>query len=1085
MGRQGEVVTTMDIAGYLEEIRKIHATGVASEHSYRPALRDLFASIDPDLDVINEPRRVEVGAPDFIFQRDGVARGWCEHKDIDKDVIKLKGYSKEQKERYRSGLPNLIYTNGLDFEFLRDGEQTAFITIADITSPALPARPEEFERLETYLRAFAAEKPISIRSARRLAELMAGKAKLIKDVLGKVLKEDIDLQSDLAGQYKSFKANLLPNLTPDEFADIYAETITYGMFAARFHDRTPGTFDRREALELLPKSNPFLRSLFQFVAGYDLDDRIAWIVDDLAEVLRASNPHDLFEDFGRFTARNDPFIHFYEDFLAAYNPKKRKSRGVWYTPEPVVDFIVRAVDDVLKTEFGLADGLADTGKVTVDWDTGETRNGKAVTVRKDVHRVQILDPATGTGTFLAKAVQTIADRVKARAPGMWSSYVENDLLPRLHGFELLMASYAMCHMKLDMQLTESGYVPSKDPPRLSVWLTNALEPADRDIADLFMPALAKEAKGASEVKRQTPIMCVIGNPPYSGESANKGDHIMGLMEAYKMEPGGKERLKERNPKWINDDYVKFIRMSEDLIARNPAGGVLGFITNHGYLDNPTFRGMRWHLLKTFDKIWVLDLHGNAKKKEVSPDGSPDKNVFDIQQGVALIIAVRKGAGSEDLAEVWHGDLWGSRGVKGEALFAESPTTRGSALLKSDAPHYVFVQRDRIAQFAYNSGISVSELMPTNTVGIVTARDSLTIDIKRNSLWERVEDFTTLEEEDLRKKYVLGKDVQDWSVAKAKADVVNNFTQSCLIRLDYRPFDKRWTYFTGTSRGFICRPRTEVMRHIAWHPNLTIITPRQAIQGNAPYSQIIAGEDVVDNRYEFSNKGIAQQFPLYLYPDETADQADALAPTERAINLDPKLFAKICEAAGIDATDTAGPEEDFRAPTGEDRPSEIKVFDYIYGVLHSPDYRETFAEFLKIDFPRIPYPPSPEVFRHVSEKGEQLRRLHLMEPAAIGDTPYPFDGEGDNVVAPRHPRFEKGRVYINGKGAEGQYFDGVPDVSWGFYIGGYQPAQKWLKDRKGRTLTWDDIGHYQKIVKILAETDRIMREIVLPLDTGET
>ena len=1068
----------MDIAAYLEEVRKVHATGVASEHSYRPALRDLFASIDPDLDVINEPRRVEVGAPDFIFQRDGVARGWCEHKDIDKDVIKLKGYSKEQKERYRSGLPNLIYTNGLDFEFLRDGEQTAFITIADITSPALPARPEEFERLETHLRAFAAEKPISIRSARRLADLMAGKAKLIKDVLGNVLKEDADLQSDLAGQYKSFKANLLPNLTPGEFADIYAETITYGMFAARFHDQTPQTFDRREALELLPKSNPFLRSLFQFVAGYDLDDRIAWIVDDLAEVLRASNPHDLFEDFGRFTARKDPFIHFYEDFLAAYNPKKRKSRGVWYTPEPVVDFIVRAVDDVLKTEFGLADGLADTGKVTVDWDTGQTdRNGKPVTIKKDVHRVQILDPATGTGTFLAKAVQTIADRVKARAPGMWSSYVENDLLPRLHGFELLMASYAMCHMKLDMQLTESGYVPSKDPPRLSVWLTNALEPADRDIADLFMPALAKEAKGASEVKRQTPIMCVIGNPPYSGESANKGDHIMGLMEAYKMEPGGKERLKERNPKWINDDYVKFIRMSEDLIAKNPSGGVLGFITNHGYLDNPTFRGMRWHLLKTFDKIWVLDLHGNAKKKEVSPDGSPDKNVFDIQQGVALIIAVRKGAGSEDLAEVWHGDLWGSRKTKADALGKGSRQTTATALIAHDDESYSFELRDFDVQRHYRIGFDLNRLFISNAVGMMSKRDHIAYANSPGEIAARLADFQTLAESELETKYGNLYESRDWSITKAKQNL-SKFGPDHIRPVLNFPFDLKFTYHTSNSRGFLAYPVFEVMKHMH-RRNIGLTNSR--ITKDDP--TVLVSEHIISHKSVSRYDG-TYLAPLYLYPDDTAEQADALAPTERTLNLDPKLYAIICEAAGIDPADTAGPEDDFRAPTGEDRPSEIKLFDYIYGVLHSPDYRETFAEFLKIDFPRIPYPPSPEVFRHVSEKGEQLRRLHLMEPAAIGDTPYPFDGEGDNVVAPRHPRFENGRVYINGKGAEGQYFDGVPDISWGFYIGGYQPAQKWLKDRKGRALSWDDIGHYQKIVKILAETDRIMREIVLPLDTGD-
>lgn len=453
----------MDIADYLSEITEIYKSGDATEHSYRAPLQRLFESIDDGARIINEPKRSEGGMPDFLFQRNGVAFGWAEAKDIDKDVIKLKGYSVEQRKRYENAYPNLLYTNGVDFEFIRNKEVVHHTSIADFMGDlgGLQPRPDKFGELERQLKLFVEQKPISIRSAQKLAEMMAGKAAIIKDEVGIALAEDAEFRSGLGRQYNTFKDNLLPNLTPGEFADIYAETITYGMFAARLHDDTLETFSRQEALEKLPKSNPFLRGLFQYVAGYDIPDRLKYVVDDLAEVLRASDPHSLFEDFGRFTARNDPFIHFYETFLAAYNPKKRKSRGVWYTPEPVVDFIVRAVDDVLKTEFGIADGLADTGKVTVDWDTGQTdKKGKPVTIRKDVHRVQILDPATGTGTFLAKTVQTIADRVKARAPGKWSSYVEEDLLPRLHGFELLMASYAMCHMKLDMQLTESGYVPS-------------------------------------------------------------------------------------------------------------------------------------------------------------------------------------------------------------------------------------------------------------------------------------------------------------------------------------------------------------------------------------------------------------------------------------------------------------------------------------------------------------------------------------------------------------------------------------------------------------------------------------------------
>ena len=986
----------------------------------------------------------------------------------------------------------------------------------------LQPKPDQFAPLERQLRLFAEQKPISIRSALKLAQMMAAKAAIIKDEVGIALRDDPHCRSGLGGQFKSFKANLLPALEPDEFADIYAETITYGMFAARFHDDSLATFSRAEALEKLPASNPFLKGLFEYVAGPALPKRLGYIVDDLVQLMRASDPHSLFEGYGRFTARNDPFVHFYEDFLAAYNPKKRKSRGVWYTPEPVVDFIVRAVDDVLKTEFGLADGLADTGKVTVDWDTGanDPKTGKPVTVKKEVHKVQILDPATGTGTFLAKAVQLIADRVKARAPGKWSGYVEQDLLPRLHGFELLMASYAMCHMKLDMQLTQSGYKPSAKPPvgwtgtsqwppRLSVWLTNALEPAERDIRDLFFQPLAEEARGASEVKRQSPIMCVIGNPPYSGESANKGAHIMALMEAYKKEPGGKEKLKERNPKWINDDYVKFIRMAEDLIAKNPSGGVLGFITNHGYIDNPTFRGMRWQLQQSFDRIYILDLHGNSKKRETSPDGTPDKNVFDILPGVAIVIAVKR---SDDhaLAAVRHGDLWGSRSSKGDALWNGTLGTLVTRPLAPAAPMNFFAQSGARLEAEYRAGFSVSDLMPLSSVGVITARDSLTVDENKQVLWGRVQNFASSEKDDeIRARFNLGVDVQDWSVANAKVDLRAHLSAENVTRFAYRPFDNRWTYYTGISRGFICRPRAEVMRHMR-KDNLALVIGRQGqVVGKDQWSLSWMTDSINDFNLFYRGGGVV--FPLLLYPPDK-DQPDVFASAKRSHNLDPTLYAAICTAAGIDPADQAGPDDDFRAATGDARPSEVKVFDYIYGVLHAPNYRATFAEFLKIDFPRIPYPPSPAVFAQVSGKGEQLRRLHLMEPAAIGATPYPYTGDGDDVVASGYPKWAAadaqplvppgltrrpaspadaagsgtpargrgdgtGRVLINAT----QGFDAVPPVAWSFPIGGYLPAQKWLKDRRGRALGFDDITHYQRIVKILVETDRIMREIDLPLD----
>jgi predicted helicase len=643
---------------------------------------------------------------------------------------------------------------------------------------------------------------------------------------------------------------------------------------------------------------------------------------------------------------------------------------------------------------------------------------------------------------------------------MWSQYIEDDLIPRLHGFELLMASYAMCHMKLDMILTELGYKPTKEPPRLSVYLTNSLEegePANQQLP--FSQWLSREAKGANTIKRDMPIMCVIGNPPYLGEGGVSEGWIGTLMDDYKKEPGGKVKLKERNPKWINDLYVKFIRLSSHLIEKN-GEGVLGFITNHGYLDNPTFRGMRWHLLNTFDRIWVLDLHGNAKKKEVTPEGAPDKNVFDIQQGVSIIIAVKKKDGGKGLAEVMHGDLWGARAAKYEALEQADLKAPVFSKLDSPAPQYPLVRRDFATQETYEKGIAIKALMPTNSVGIVTARDGLTIDGKRDSLWQRVQDFAAMDAEAAREKYQLGKDVRDWQVAWAQDDLKRDLSQEKLIRIAYRPFDTRWTYYTGKSRGFMCYPRDDVMRNLVEKENYALIYSRQAVSGEGPPINLLLSNTIFDNRGVFSNKGISQAAPLYLYPDEQdLDQT-------RRVNFDPKLYKRL---------------QGLAKHPDHGTPDEVQVFDYIYGVLHCPAYRETYAEFLKIDFPRIPWPASPDEFWDISAKGETLRKLHLMDPATIGPTPYPFTGEGDNAVD--KPRYdggpESGKIWIN----KTQYFADVPPVSWGFYIGGYQPAQKWLKDRKGRALSFDDVKHYQKIIKILSETDRIMQTITMDLGGG--
>lgn len=1080
----------MNVAQYIAAVQKLVASGQTTEHSFRPVLNQLFDAVVAGVTAINEPKAVKVGRPDFVFLREAgkgayITVGHCEAKDIGLDVNpkSMKDFNKSQFDRYVKALPNLIYTNGLDFRFYKNGELAREISIADYLMGVQP-KPDQFDVLANQLRDFAKERLQTITNAESLAEMMAGKAVLIKDILHNTLKEDKDLQTELASQFKAFKDQLIHDLDVEEFSDIYAETIAYGMFAARLHDETKDTFTREEALALLPKSNPFLRNLFGYVAGPTLDDGIRRTVDELAEIFQATDLQKLFENFGKFTQRNDPFIHFYETFLAEYNPAKRKARGVWYTPEPVVNFIVRAVDDVLKTEFGLADGLADTSKITIDWDTGQTHKGKPVIEKKEVHRVQILDPAAGTGTFLAEVIKQIAPKVKDIAPGQWSKYVETELIPRLHGFELLMASYAMCHMKLDMMLTQLGYKPTgTNAPRLGVYLTNSLEEGEKVNQTLpFAQWLSNEAKQANTVKRDVPVMCVIGNPPYSGVSSNRGKWITQLIDAYKFEPGGKVRLQERSSKFINDDYVKFIRFAEYMIEKN-GEGILGYITNHSYLVSPTFRGMRWHLQKTFDKLFVIDLHGSLLKNEVSPDGSVDQNVFDIQPGVCIVIGVKKRPYKDNKNSIFYGELWGSRESKYRRLWSEKYNVLSGNLLDYNFSNNSFSLLDYTMHSEFERGFNIRSLFLKSVIGMQTGKDSVLIAQTKKQILENV-----------NKEYGCG------------------IADQYIREISYRPFDDRWVVFAysntyqkydGPKMPGSYRPRYDIQRHLL-ESNFAILSPRQLGLSEYRHSFItnkIAEMCVVSNFTKEQNV----VFPLYLYPEEgSLDQT-------RRVNMDPKIRKAIEDAAmgappsslwrGIEgggrersepAKNLTDNRKDFReatpapnpSPKGGGgqvgtRPDEVAIFDYIYGVLHCPAYRETYREFLKIDFPRIPYPPSPEVFWDVSAKGTALRRLHLMDDAVIGEAPYPFTGEGGSVVGKVEfrPVGATGRVYVN----EEQCFENVPEVAWNFYIGGYQPAQKWLKDRKGRELSFDDIKHYRKIIKILTETDRIMKTIEMPLN----
>ena len=651
-----------------------------------------------------------------------------------------------------------------------------------------------------WRRAFTVEHRYTITKSQELAREMARHAVTVRDLVNEVYGLETD-EGPLRQLYSSFKEMLLHDLTPDAFADMVAQTVAYGLFSAATQSDEL-TYDRM--VELIPGTNPFLKDLLAelMVTGAEKPGffrKTRFLVDldelgvgQLVEMLRQTDVEAILHDFGRQTGggREDPVVHFYELFLGEYDKEKKVQRGVFYTPDPVVSYIVRSVDTLLKTEFGLADGLADTG---VDPETGEPL-------------VQILDPATGTGTFLTHIIDQIESTVKARPGADWNAYVADHLLPCLNGFELMMAPYAVAHMKLGLRLHQTGY-DFASGERLRVYLTNTLEePVEMHERLALAGFLSKESNAAARVKRQTPITVVIGNPPYAGHSANESEWIAGLLRGtdgdgrrlenyFEVDGHG---LNERNPKWLNDDYVKFIRFGQWRIEHAGAG-ILAFITNHGYLDNPTFRGMRQSLMAAFDAIYVLDLHGSLKK-EMAPDGGPDENVFDIQPGVAILLAVKRPAQTSKVSEtleVYHADLWGLRGQKYAQLLKTDVGSTGWETLSPRSPFYLLVPQDVAVRAEYMQGWKITEAMPTNVLGFQTHRDRFAVAFDKEEIRQRIELMRRkkLTDAQFREQFRV-RDNRDWQLAKARRQLrADKHWQKAIMLCLYRPFDLRWCYFS--------------------------------------------------------------------------------------------------------------------------------------------------------------------------------------------------------------------------------------------------------------------------------------------------
>jgi predicted helicase len=1030
-------------AEYVREIRKNLERGDSTEHTHRPALKILLEACGKDIVATNEPRRIACGAPDFNITRKGVPLGHAEAKDVGANLDEMergKGPNGEQFTRYRDGLPNWILTDYLQFRWFVNREKRLTVCLAELDAKgkAKPLRDGE-EKLGQLLTAFFEQKALTVGTAKELAERMAGMTRIIRDLIVKAFEHEKE-QGWLHNWLAAFRDTLIPELDEKQFADMFAQTLAYGLFAACVHTPANKEFSREMAAYNLPKTNPFLRKLFAEIAGVDMPDSIAWAVNDIVALLKHADMSEILKDFGKGRGKEDPVVHFYETFLAAYDPKMREVRGVYYTPEPVVSYIVRSIDHLLKTRFNRPKGLVDENTL-------------------------ILDPATGTATFLYFVIDQIHQKF-AKQAGAWDCYVAQHLLNRIFGFELLMAPYAIAHLKIGMQLQETGYQFGSDQ-RLGIFLTNTLEEAAKKSDQLYANWISDEANAAAKIKRDNPILVVLGNPPYSGVSANRGEWITKLIEDYRVIDG--KPLAEKKV-WISDDYVKFLRFGQWRIQRT-GQGILAFITNHGYLDNPTFRGMRQSLMNTFSDIYVFDLHGSSKKKQKPPTGGEDKNVFDIQQGVAITFFVKE-IGKDGPARIHHAELWGTREAKYQQLGETAIATTSWKGIRPHSPYYFFIQRSERHGKEFESAWKVGDIFPANQSAIVTARDGLAIALDKKTLKQRIELFRdkTVDDATIETQLQLTENYA-WRISAARKELMSvSDWESHFAKVLYRPFDIRHIYYHP---AVVWRTRDGVMEHMRQN-NLALATTRSVEIGH--FEHVLCTREVMDH-HAVSLKEVNYLFPLYLYATEKREKGEwgkaiimalfepSAAYSTRRANISPKFIQDLTQRLNLkwiavdhgDLKRTVGPED---------------VFHYAYAVFHSPTYRTRYAEFLKIDFPRLPLTGDVKLFRALAAKGAELVALHLMESPKLEDFLTDWPVKGDNVVATVQYTDNDKRVWIN----KTQYFGGVPKAVWEFHIGGYQVCAKWLKDRKGRKLTYEDTQHYQKIVVALNETIRLMREI---------
>ena len=984
------------IKKYLKDVDTLKKSGEGREESYYPILKTLLDEIanhlgEKDIKIIPSPRKAEWNNPDFKIVTNNDIIGYIEAKKPGTDMIKIE--KSDQLKGYIKFYDNLITTNFHNFRLFRNGTIIKEVVLENTKES------KKFDELNELISIFFGFSTPEIFTAGALAKKLAGKTKMLRNQVKDDLKAS---KEEVVYLHNTFNEFLMSNIDHEKFAEIFSQTITYGLFISKMRVKNPENFNQRNAFSDIPDKFGVLKAIFTYISTSKgiVNEEMGWIVDDIINVLRNTEIKKLFKEY------HDPVIHFYETFLEEYDPKIRKSQGVYYTPDPVVSYITESVNFILKDKFNKKDGFADKS-------------------------VKVLDPASGTMTFMSKAIEIAVREYPFK--GAIDNLIRDRILKNFYAFEVMMAPYTIGHLRMMLMLDDMGYSIDEND-RFNLYLTNTLggditQPNLKKFLPYLEKELQKESNIAEEIKRKTKVLAILGNPPYSINSKNGDDFILKLIEDYKKI--GKNKIEEKNTKLLQDDYVKFIRFAQDKIDKN-GEGVIGFITNHGFLDNITFRGMRHSLIESFNEIYILDLHGNSTKKEVCPDGSKDENVFNIMNGVSISFFIKK----KDVKgiKVYHKDLWGMQEEKYEWLLKNNFENTDWEELEPNEPNYLFNPQNEEHRKQYELGWKVTDIFQENISSIVTARDKLTIQFTEDEMWNVVQDFSTLSEEDARTNYNLPSDTHDWKVKSAQEVLKHDGPKkSSIYPITYRPFDTRYTYYMNKVTGFISAPRYNIMQHMLKENSGLCIGRQWGVIGSKTYDIAFITDKITDKN--LFRRGGANLFPLYLHK------------TKKESNINSK-FMKCMPT-------TVSPEQ---------------VLYYIYGVLYSGTYRDKYSEFLKRDFPRIPLTTSKEIFLKISLLGEQIAKLHLMTSNELGNIISTFPVEGNDII--EKVKREGNSVYIN----KTQYFDGIEEDVWNYEIGGYKVLDKWLKSHKGRELNLEDIEHFSRIVTALSKTIELQVEI---------